>query len=888
MAANINAFEIFAKIGADVNPLKVGLKSAKGMLGVFGKSFGGLNSIANSVFSGIGGLAAKAFSGLVGGATKLMDEARQKAGAFEQSMAQVAATLGKTIGELDADVQTVTYHGQEFTGNLREYAMELGATTKFTATEVGEAMNYMALAGYDTVTTMRMLPNVLDLAAAGMFDLGHASDMVTDVGTAFGLDARTEEGVQRITQMVDEMAKSASSGNTSVQQLGEAFLRIGGLAKEVGGGTITLSDGTKATTDNIQELEIALVSMANAGVKSSEAGIHMRNMLMKLSSPEEAGTKQLEALGVAVFDTAGNMRSLHDIFKDLNTALSSKTSQERLGAISDLFNARDTASAQAILAAVSKTDWDKLGEAILNAEGAAAKMAETQLDTVQGAKTLLVSAWDNFLITMNSSVNIPLGNIYKYLTETVGNLTSALQEGGWSGLVNQFTLEADSILGSIIESIPEMIRKALLKVPMFVARVFPQILKSISNIISSLASGTGSNGGIAKALHTAVTNTMFVLRSQFEKKGPEIAEAGRTLFENIVSGLVTAAEFVGEHIVPVMLSLKNAFANSASYLLDVGGTIIDKLIEGITSEESLNAFFDEETGIIPILTTIVEAIGKFAYKLLDAAVKIIDAIGKYLVDDKNKEKLKGQASEFLEKFGWHLGQVVSKLWEGVVAICTYLTEGIVGEFDADETAGSLIWKLVKAILKAAAEIPRMLINPIDWGLEHIYGAANRAEMAEMEEFNNSGSTLTFDAWKAQRAEQVAADQEAGRIQRPSEQQAALDKYNAMTPRSRYEAKEWISIHDIQGVPDSALPKFGNGGIVDRPTLAVVGDDGREAIVPLDKDSAIGRRFGGVSISFGNIYVQGGKNAGQEVVRQIDEALRIYQIQQGRGIGATSY
>lgn len=883
MAANINAFEIFAKIGADINPLKVGLNSAKGMLGVFGKSFGGLNSIANSVFSGIGGLAAKAFSGLVGGATKLMNEARQKAGAFEQSMAQVAATLGKTIGELDADVQTVTYHGQEFTGNLREYAMELGATTKFTATEVGEAMNYMALAGYDTLQTMQMLPNVLDLAAAGMFDLGRASDMVTDVSTAFGLDVRKEEDMKRVTQMVDEMAKSASSGNTSVQQLGEAFLRIGGLAKEVGSGTVTLSDGTKATTDNIQELEIALVAMANAGVKSSEAGIHMRNMLMKLSSPEEAGTKQLEALGVAVFDTAGNMRSLHDIFKDLNTALSSKTSQERLGAISDLFNARDTASAQAILAAVSKTDWDKLGEAILNAEGAAAKMAETQLDTVQGAKTLLDSAWDNFLITMNSSVNLPLGNIYKYLTETVGNLTSALQEGGWSGLVNQLTLEADSILGSIIESIPEMIRKALLKVPMFVARVFPQILKSISSIISSLASGTGSNGGIAKALHTAVTNTMFVLRSQFEKKGPEIAEAGRTLFENIVSGLVTAAEFIGENIVPVIMSLKNAFANSASYLLDVGGTIIDKLIEGITSEESLEAFFDEETGILPILTTIVEAVGEFAYKLADAAVKIIDAIGQYLIDDKNKENLKEKGRDFLEKFGWALGQVVSKLWEGVVAICTYLTEAIVGEFDADETAGSLIWKLVKAIGKAIAEMPRILVNPIDWGLENVYGTANRDEMEEMERYLASGSNLTFDAWKEQQAQRSAEDQAAGKVRQTDAARDAYYKGLLTTPLTDDEKRDWIARKGIQGVPI-----FGNGGIVDRPTLAVVGDDGREAIVPLDKDSAIGRRLGGVSISFGNIYVQGGKNAGQEVVKQIDEALRIYQIQQGRGIGATGY
>ena len=104
---------------------------------------------------------------------------------------------------------------------------------------------------------------------------------------------------------------------------------------------------------------------------------------------------------------------------------------------------------------------------------------------------------------------------------------------------------------------------------------------------------------------------------------------------------------------------------------------------------------------------------------------------------------------------------------------------------------------------------------------------------------------------------------------------------AMTEADRIAA--FVARTNVKGVP-----VFGNGGIVTKPTLAVIGDDGAEAVVPLEKESETGRMFGGISISFGNIYVQGGENAGNEVVRQIDEALRIWQIQQKRGIGGTAW
>ena len=196
------------------------------------KIAGRLDSSFNTAVSG----AQKSLTGLGGkalvGATKLTAKALAGTAAavaavgavsvktgkeFDTAMSQVAATMGKTMQEMQNEVGSVELAWGDFSGNLREYALEMGKHTAFSASQAAEALNYMALAGYDTQTSMSMLPNVLNLAAAGGMELATASDMVTDTQSAFGIS------LARTSQMVDEMAKAASTGNTSVQQLGDAF-----------------------------------------------------------------------------------------------------------------------------------------------------------------------------------------------------------------------------------------------------------------------------------------------------------------------------------------------------------------------------------------------------------------------------------------------------------------------------------------------------------------------------------------------------------------------------------------------------------------------------------------------------------------------------------------
>lgn len=420
---------------------------------------------------------------IIGG---FITESVQTTMSFERGMAQVGATLGKDMAQLEAETGSVDLAWGHFNGTLRDFALEMGEHTKFTASEASAALNYMALAGYNAQQSMEMLPTVLNLAAAGNMDLAKASDMVTDAQRAFGL--ALEDGspdMARTTQLVDEMAKAASTGNTNVEQLGEAFLRIGGLARELNGGMITLPDGTKKATDGFQELSTAFVAMANSGIKGSEAGTHMRNMLLKLSNPTKDGTKALEAMGVTVFDATGKMRSLSDIFGDLNEKFKTMSQKDRIGVISDLFNTRDMASATALLSAIEQ-DWDRIGASILDAQGAAQKMADTQLDNLAGDVTIFKSALEGTNIALGSQLTPALRGFVQKGTEGIGKLTNHIKKMDFSKLGKSLEKLADSFFNALnkidLDKVLSDAVNAVTNFVNFISNNFDKIISVITNV----------------------------------------------------------------------------------------------------------------------------------------------------------------------------------------------------------------------------------------------------------------------------------------------------------------------------------------------------------------------------------------------------------------------
>ncbi|SCJ14856.1 Phage-related minor tail protein [uncultured Ruminococcus sp.] len=298
---------------------------------------------------------------------------------FESSMSQVQATMGITKDSMsEVDGQSVNTMD-----TLSDLAKKMGSETAFSASECAEALNYLALAGYDTQEMCDTLPTVLNLAAAGNIDLASASDMVTDAMSALGMETSDAD------KMVDQMAKTASSTNTSVGQLGEGILTIGATAKSIKGGTA--------------ELNTALGILANNGIKGAEGGTHLRNVILSLQNPTDKATAQMDALGVSVFDSEGNMRSLNDILGDLNISMDGMTSEEKANIISKIFNKTDLSSVNALLANTGDT-WDELQTSIENSGGAAQQMADTQLDNLSGQLTILKSAVEGFAISIGETL----------------------------------------------------------------------------------------------------------------------------------------------------------------------------------------------------------------------------------------------------------------------------------------------------------------------------------------------------------------------------------------------------------------------------------------------------------------------------------------------------
>ncbi len=380
-----------------------------------GKSFGdGLRSgLAN-----IGKAAAAALGAATAAVGAFAAESVKTGMKFDSSMSQVAATMGKTMEELDQQIGSVELSTGTFTGTLRDFAQYMGATTAFSATQAADALNYMALAGYDAEQSMKALPNVLNLAAAGGIDLAAASDMVTDAQSALGLS------MEESAFLVDQMAITSSRSNTSVAQLGEAILTIGGTAKNLAGGTT--------------ELSTALGILADNGIKGAEGGTALRNIILSLSAPTEKAAATLAAMGVEVYDAAGNMRPLNETFADLNNALSTMTQGEQTQVLNEIFNKIDLKSVNALLANTGER-FEELSGFIENATGAAEQMANTQLDNFAGDITLLQSAVEGVQIALSNKLTPSLREGTQFLTDMAGKAQEFIENGGIEKIIEGFT-----------------------------------------------------------------------------------------------------------------------------------------------------------------------------------------------------------------------------------------------------------------------------------------------------------------------------------------------------------------------------------------------------------------------------------------------------------------
>ena len=302
---------------------------------------------------------------------------------FETSMSEVAAISGAGVDDFK---------------ELEKTAREYGATTVFSASEAADALKYMALAGWDTQQSIKALPGILNLAAASGMELASASDMVTDYLSAFSMEASDAE------YFADMLAYAQSNANTTAAQLGEAYKNC--------------AANLNAAGQDVETVTALLSSMANQGLKSSEAGTALNAIMRDITSSMDEGAISIGEATVQVQDSAGNYRDLTDILKDVQGATESMGDAERAAALSATFTSDSTKGLNLILN--EGVDSAESFEAELrNCSGTAAKMSKTMNDNLSGDIKEMDSAWEELGITIYNDFEGNLRSAVKTVTSKV-------------------------------------------------------------------------------------------------------------------------------------------------------------------------------------------------------------------------------------------------------------------------------------------------------------------------------------------------------------------------------------------------------------------------------------------------------------------------------------
>ncbi|ULV80362.1 phage tail tape measure protein [Staphylococcus aureus] len=302
---------------------------------------------------------------------------------FDDSMRKVKATSGAT--------------GEEFEA-LKKKAREMGATTKFSASDSAEALNYMALAGWDSKQMMEGLSGVMDLAAASGEELGEVSDIVTDGLTAFGLKAK-DSG-----HFADILAQTSSKANTDVRGLGEAFKYVAPVAGALG--------------YTIEDTSIAIGLMSNAGIKGEKAGTALRTMFTNLSSPTRAMGNEMERLGISITDSNGKMIPMRKLLDQLREKFKHLSKDQQASSAATIFGKEAMSGALAIINA-SDEDYQKLTKSIDSSTGASKRMADTMESGLGGKLRTLRSQLEELALTIYDRIEPALKIIVSAFSKVV-------------------------------------------------------------------------------------------------------------------------------------------------------------------------------------------------------------------------------------------------------------------------------------------------------------------------------------------------------------------------------------------------------------------------------------------------------------------------------------
>lgn len=542
---------------------------------------------------------------------------------FEAGMSNVEAISS-------ASAQSVTTASGEMVDGLTaltEKAKEMGATTKFSATESSQALNYMAMAGWDAQAMYDGLAGIMTLAAASGEDLATTSDIVTDALTAFGMQA-SESG-----HFADVLAQVSASANTNVGLLGETFKYVAPLC-----GTMGYS---------AEDASIAIGLMANSGIKGSQAGTALKTAIANMAAPTKAMAAQMAALGIEITNSDGSSKSLMEVMQNLRTSFDGLSESEQAAAASTIFGKESMSGMLAVINA-SDEDFAKLTESIYNCDGAAEQMAATMQDNLQGQVTILKSGVEGLGIAVYEKLQEPLKNLAVKGQEYIGQLTDAFNSGGFSGLVSEIGNVLADAVSMVMTYAPKLVDAAVDCIDAFIGgissalpaiapaavqigttliegiiKVVPQLLSAGVQLLTALVEGAAS---AAPQLIVAFVEAVAAVIEALIEQAPALLQAGMDLLQALADGILQSLPIIAEAAPELIQSLCDSVTETLPQLLETGLEIVNSLAEGL-----IQAAPQIATAAAQIITTLATFVIQNLPTIALAAVEIISTLADTLI-----------------------------------------------------------------------------------------------------------------------------------------------------------------------------------------------------------------------------------------------------------------
>jgi TP901 family phage tail tape measure protein len=375
-----------------------------------------VSAVVGTITGAVRGLAGKAWRVTMSVVDKATAPLRGIINILKNPILQAGAILGISVGLKDtidtyasleatmSQVKAISGATAEQMMDLNAKAKEMGATTKFTASEAGEAFTYMAMAGWKTEDMLNGIEGIMSLAAASGESLATTSDIVTDALTAFGMTAK-DSG-----RFADVLAVASSNANTNVSMMGETFKYVGAASGALG--------------YSIEDVALGIGLMANAGIKASQAGTELNSIFTRLGTNTNGARDAIEDLGISFYKSDGSARAYGDVLRELRAATKNMTQEQKINFANTVAGQRAQAGLLAMLNATEE-DYNKLTEAIENCDGAAAAMADTMLDNLAGDMTLLQSAVEGVKISIGERLNPYLRQFVQFITSKMPDVEKA-------------------------------------------------------------------------------------------------------------------------------------------------------------------------------------------------------------------------------------------------------------------------------------------------------------------------------------------------------------------------------------------------------------------------------------------------------------------------------